>query len=66
MPFTASANEKLFLYLNIRLSVQNIRIALKKLFSPGSRTVSFLRFRFGLGTTAVLNFGSIAVKVQIN
>ena len=66
MPITASANEKLAKYLNNGLSVQNIKIALKKLFSPGSRTIEFLRFRFSLGSTAVSNFCSVPVKVRIN
>ena len=66
MPITASANENLAEYLNNGLSIQNIRIALKKLFLLGSRTVCFFRFRFGLGSTAVSNFGSVPVKVQIN
>ena len=36
-----------------------------KSLKTGSRTVSFFRFRFGLGSTAVSNFGSVPVKVQI-
>ena len=35
-------------------------------FKAGSRTVKFFRFWIGLGSTAVLNFGSVPVKVQIN
>ena len=31
---------------------------------PGTRTVQF--FRFGLGSTALSNFGSVPAKVQIN
>ena len=51
----------------IQDALDSIRIAaLKKLFSLGSQTVKFLRFRIGLGSTAVSNFGSVPVKVQIN
>ena len=34
-------------------------------YTSGSRTVWFFRFKFGLGSTAVSNFDSVSVKVQI-
>ena len=39
------------------------KLALLQVFYAESRTVYFLRFRFGLGSTAVSNFGSVPVKV---
>ena len=57
-------------WLKLHHSLQFATLRLTELqlliFQPGSRIVYFFRFRFGLGSTAVSNFDSVSVKVQIN